>query len=202
MIDTVVFDIGNVLAEWHWRKNFTEMFGEALVDTLADATVRSPQWLEMDRGALNEAEITALLTKNAPQYADEIARIVRENHTFVTTYPYADAWLRGLRSAGYRVYILSNFGDFSYNRAKPGFTFLQYADGALISYEVKLVKPDRAIYEALCTRFGIVPENAVFLDDRPENTEAARAFGMQAITVESKAQADAALRALGVNWAE
>ena len=67
---------------------------------------------------------------------------------------------------------------------------------------IKLVKPDRAIYEALCTRFGIVPENAVFLDDRPENTEAARAFGMQAITVESKAQADAALRALGVNWAE
>ena len=79
---------------------------------------------------------------------------------------------------------------------------MQYADGALISYEVKLVKPDRAIYEALCTRFGIVPENAVFLDDRPENTEAARAFGMQAITVESKTQADAALRALGVNWAE
>lgn len=188
MIDTVVFDIGNVLAEWHWRKNFTEMFGEALVDTLADATVRSPQWLEMDRGALSEAEM--------------VERIVRENHTFVTTYPYADAWLRGLHNAGYKVYILSNFGDFSYNRAKPGFTFLQYADGALISYEVKLVKPDRAIYEALRTRFGIVPENAVFLDDRPENTEAARAFGMQAITVESKAQADAALRALGVNWAE
>lgn len=202
MIDTVVFDIGNVLAEWHWRKNFTEMFGEAFVDTLADATVRSPQWLEMDRGALSEAEMVELLARNAPQHAKEIERIVRENHTFVTTYPYADAWLRGLRNAGYRVYILSNFGDFSYNRAKPGFTFLQYADGALISYEVKLVKPDRAIYEALCTRFGIVPENAVFLDDRPENTEAARAFGMQAITVESKTQADAALRALGVNWAE
>ena len=100
------------------------------------------------------------------------------------------------------MYILSNFGDFSYNRAKPGFTFLKHADGALISYEVKLVKPDRAIYEALCTRFDIVPENAVFLDDRPENTEAARAFGMQAVTVESKAQADAALRELGVCWAE
>lgn len=143
-----------MLAEWHWRKNFTEMFGEALVDTLADATVRSPQWLEMDRGALSEAEMVELLARNAPQHAKEVERIVRENHTFVTTYPYADAWLRGLRNAGYKVYILSNFGDFSYNRAKPGFTFLQYADGALISYEVKLVKPDRAIYEALCTRFG------------------------------------------------
>lgn len=202
MIDTVVFDIGNVLAEWHWRENFTAMFGEALVEPLADATVRSPEWYEMDRGVLSESELIALLTKNAPQHAAEIERIVRENHTFVTTYPYADNWLRGLHDAGYKVYILSNFGDFSYNRAKPGFTFLKHADGALISYEVKLVKPDRAIYEALCTRFDIVPENAVFLDDRPENTEAARAFGMQAVTVESKAQADAALRELGVCWAE
>ncbi len=198
MIDTVVFDIGNVLAEWHWRENFTEMFGESLVEPLADATVRSPEWYEMDRGVLNEEEMAALLTKNAPQYAEQIERIVRENHTFVTTFPYADDWLRGLHEAGYKVYILSNFGDFSFNRAKPGFTFLRYADGALISYEVHLVKPERAIYAALCERFGIVPENAVFLDDRPENTEAARAFGMHAITVESKEQADEALRALGV----
>lgn len=200
MIDTVIFDIGNVLAEWHWRRNFTEMFGEALVEPLADATVRSPEWNELDRGLLDEEEIIALLTKNAPQYAGEIARIVRENYTFVTVYPYAEDWLRGLKNAGYKVYILSNFGEFSYNRAKPGFTFLPYTDGALISYEVKLIKPDRAIYEAICERFGITPENAVFLDDRAENTAAARAFGMHAVTMKSKAQADAALHALGVRW--
>ena len=103
MIDTVVFDIGNVLAEWHWRENFTAMFGEALVEPLADATVRSPEWYEMDRGVLSESELIALLTKNAPQHAAEIERIVRENHTFVTTYPYADSWLRGLHDAGYKV---------------------------------------------------------------------------------------------------
>ena len=56
------------------------------------------------------------------------------------------------------------------------------------------------IYEAICDRYGIVPENAVFLDDRPENTEAAIKFGMHAITVESKEQSDAALRELGVHW--
>ena len=56
------------------------------------------------------------------------------------------------------------------------------------------------IYEAICERYGIVPENAVFLDDKEENTEAAIAFGMQAITVVNKAQTDAALRELGVHW--
>ena len=200
MIDTVIFDIGNVLTEWHWRDNFVKMFGEELVEVLADATVRSKEWYEMDRGALNEEELVELLTKNAPQYPEEIARIVHECHDFVTVFPYAADWLKGLKEAGYKVYILSNFSDFGYNRAKPRFDFLEFTDGALISYEVKEVKPDRVIYEAICDRYGIVPENAVFLDDRPENTEAAIKFGMHAITVESKEQSDAALRELGVHW--
>ena len=67
MIDTVIFDIGNVLTEWHWRDNFVKMFGEELVEVLADATVRSKEWYELDRGALNEEELVELLTKNAPQ---------------------------------------------------------------------------------------------------------------------------------------
>ena len=200
MIDTVIFDIGNVLTAWHWRESFTEMFGEALVEPLADATVRSPGWYELDRGALSEDGIVDLLTQNAPQYANEIARIVHECHDFVTVFPYAADWLKGLKAAGYKVYILSNFSEFGYNRAKSRFDFLEYADGALISYEIKEVKPDRVIYEAICERYGIVPENAVFLDDKEENTEAAIAFGMQAITVVNKAQTDAALRELGVHW--
>lgn len=198
MIDTVIFDIGNVLAEWHWRRSFVEMFGEALVEPLADATVRSPGWYELDRGALSEEEIVELLTKNAPQYAEQIARVVHESHHMVTMYPYAADWLKGLKAAGYKIYILSNFSEFGFNRLKPQFTFLQYADGALISYEVKQVKPDRIIYEMLCEKYGIVPENAVFLDDNAANTEAAIQFGLHAITVESKEQADEELQKLGV----
>ncbi len=200
MIDTVIFDIGNVLTEWHWRDSFIKMFGEELVEPLADATVRSPGWNELDRGALSEEALVALLTKNAPQYGNEIARIVHECHDFVTVFPYAADWLKSLKEAGYKVYILSNFSEFGYNRAKPRFDFLKYADGALISYEIKEVKPDRVIYEAICERYGIVPENAVFLDDREENTAAAIDFGMHAITVKNKAQTDAALRELGVHW--
>lgn len=200
MIDTVIFDIGNVLTEWHWRDSFSQMFGEELVEPLADATVRSPEWFELDRGALSEEEVTALLTKNAPQYAAQIGRIVHESHDFVTVFPYAADWLKALKAAGYKVYILSNFSEFGFNRAKPRFDFLQYADGALISYEVKQVKPDRIIYEMICEKYGIVPENAVFLDDRLENVEAAIDFGMQSIQVITKEQTDTALHTLGVCW--
>ncbi len=198
MIDTVVFDIGGVLVDWHWKKTFLEWFGEELAEKLADATVRDKAWLEVDRGVLSEEEVAALLTRNAPEYGKEIARIVHRSHELVTPFPFAEAWVRALKAAGYRVYILSNFSKFGFEAAKPSFTFLPYADGALISYEVQLVKPDRAIYEALCERFSIVPEHAVFLDDNAANVEGARAFGMHGIVVENKAQSDAALAALGV----
>ena len=198
MIDTIVFDIGGVLVDWHWEKSFTEWFGEDLIERLADATVRSKEWRELDRGVLSEEEVAALLVQNAPAYAKEITRVVHNSHEMITPFPFAREWVRSLKAAGYRVYILSNFSEFGFEASRPSFTFLQDADGALISYEVKLVKPDRAIYEALCARFSIVPENAVFLDDNPENIAGAESFGLHGILVESRAQADAALAALGV----
>ncbi len=198
MIDTVIFDIGGVLVDWHWRKSFTAWFGESLVEPLADATVRSAGWRELDRGVLGQEEIIRLLQKNAPALSEKIAEVVRRIHEMVTPFPYAREWIRGLKAAGYRVYILSNFSEFGFEASRPSFTFLADVDGALISYELKQVKPDRAIYEALCARFSIVPENAVFLDDNPENIAGAESFGLHGILVESKAQADAALAALGV----
>lgn len=50
------------------HNSFVEWFGEDLVDTLANATVMSPEWAEIDRGVLTEEEVVALLTKNAPDY--------------------------------------------------------------------------------------------------------------------------------------
>lgn len=51
MIKTIIFDIGNVLADFTWREYYESMgyTGERL-ERLADATVRSEQWNEVDRG--------------------------------------------------------------------------------------------------------------------------------------------------------
>ncbi len=49
------------------------------------------------------------------------------------------------------------------------------------SFQLRMVKPDPAIYRLLLDKLGTQPEETLFLDDQPVNTEAARALGLRAI---------------------
>ena len=54
---------------------------------------------------------------------------------------------------------------------------------------MKMVKPNADIYEHLLREYGLEPEECVFIDDRAENVEAARALGMKGIVFAGYEQA-------------
>lgn len=76
------------------------------------------------------------------------------------------------------------------------YDFLKDMDGMVVSYEVEMVKPDRGIYECLIKKYDIVPEEAVFLDDRKPNIEEARSLGLYGIVFENYEQARGELEKL------
>ena len=74
-------------------------------------------------------------------------------------------------------------------------------DGALISAEVKLLKPDPQIYRTFLRKFGLRPEECVFIDDTPINVEGALYENMAGIVFNMDVAALAeSLRSLGVEW--
>jgi putative hydrolase of the HAD superfamily len=89
-------------------------------------------------------------------------------------------WAAHLRSSGIRTAILSNLprvlGEAL--RETPG--FFDPFDHVTFSYELKIVKPEAAIYHDAIRGVGVPPSQALFLDDKPENVEGARAVGLQA----------------------
>ena len=89
-------------------------------------------------------------------------------------------WIGRLRAAGHRTAILSNLprvlGEAL--RATPG--FLDPFDHVTFSYELGVIKPDPGIYADAIRGLGVKPEEALFLDDRPENVEGGRAAGLRA----------------------
>ena len=70
-------------------------------------------------------------------------------------------------------------------------------DFKTFSSEVGLIKPDPAIYELTLHGLGVSASEALFVDDREINIQAARKLGIRAIQFQSVAQLKDDLEALG-----
>ncbi len=201
MIDTVIFDIGNVLAYFSWKESIRSLYGDGeLYNRVADATVgNTKKWIEMDRGVMSYEEVLESFYCDVPDIKDEICAAVSKFYDDIAPYDYSEQWVLTLKNKGYKVYLLSNYGKVPYELSLPKFTFTQHVDGAVISYEAKLIKPDPNIYKFICNKYGIDPKRAVFLDDMPENVAAAEEYGFRGIVFTDKASADGQLKEMGVN---
>ncbi|MCF0228653.1 MAG: HAD family phosphatase [Parasporobacterium sp.] len=184
MIRNIVLDIGNVLAHFCWEKVLREYIGleGEEFERVAQATVRGGMWPELDRSELTDKEVLENCIRKSPQDEESIRMLFSYLGDLVVDFDYSEDWIRGLKERGFNVYILSNFGKTSYEgcREKGNLAFVDLTDGALISYEVKKVKPEKEIYQAFLERFSLVPEECLFFDDREDNILAAREQGMNA----------------------
>ncbi|MCM1134735.1 MAG: HAD family phosphatase [Clostridium sp.] len=197
MIKNIVFDIGNVLAGFHWQDYFHSFgYSDEVFEQLADATVRSSLWSEMDRGKMSDEELIAGFIANNPAVEKEIREIYANMRGMIVRYDYAKPWLRELKERGYGIYVISNFGETAFKECSGALDFLSETDGAIISWQVKLIKPDQEIYRLLCSQYGLDKKECVFIDDTAKNVEAAREAGMEGIVFHNLAQAKEELEAM------
>lgn len=199
MIDTIIFDIGNVLAAFDWVK-FVKGFGfsDEVNNDIAKAVFMSKDWPQVDLGIKSDDELIDGFVKNAPHREKEIREIFGRWQYFVEEYPFSADWVKELKIKGYKVYVLSNYGRTMFGFAKERFEFLKSVDGGVISFQINKIKPDPAIYKTLIEKYSIVPENAVFLDDLEENLKGAAAFGIHTVHVTSHNAAIEGLKKLGI----
>ena len=159
MIKTIIFDIGNVLADFTWKEHYMRFgYTGEMLERLADATVRSEQWNEIDRGVLSEEEVLQCLINNDPEIEADIRRCLANAKGMVIRNDYAIPWIKELRQKGYQVLYLSNFGAKPERDCAEALDFLPYMDGGILSHREKVIKPMPEIYEILINRYHLTPE--------------------------------------------
>lgn len=180
-INTIIFDIGNVLVDFRW-KGFIADFGydKEIQERIAKATVLDKVWHEFDRGILGEEELMDKFVANDPGIEDEIRRTYRSIKGLLVQFDYTKPWIRELKDKGFRVLYLSNYSEKADRECADEMDFFPLMDGGILSYKVKLIKPDAAIYELLTETYGLTPSECLFFDDTPVNVEAARKHGYNA----------------------
>ncbi len=147
---------------------------------------QSPEWLLLDKGVLSQEEVVELLTIRHRDDALEIKDIFQNWLEMLKPISGTVALLKQLRDSGYyNLYALSNYHILAFEKVYKENDFFQYFDGMIISALEKTIKPEREIYQKLITRYEIIPEEAIFIDDTEANLKGAEEFGMKTILFKS-----------------
>ena len=198
-VDAVVFDLGNVLVPFDPRWLFRKLLrDEASIDRFFAETDFYAWNTALDAGC-SFADGIAAHSRRFPHYRP-LFEAFFERWIETVGEPIAESIevLREIQQSGVRTFALTNFSAETYPLAAARFPFLADFDGAVVSGHEGVLKPDPAIYLRLVQRYSIVPERAVFIDDKLENVEAARRLGFHGIHFSDPALVRPALRVLGL----
>lgn len=199
--DTVIFDLGGVLIDWNPRHLYRQIFSdEAEMEHFLAEVCHSAWNKEQDRGH-PFAEAVAARIADYPQYEAQI-RSYHERWSEMLRGPIEAnvAVLEDLRQRpDINLYAITNWSAETFPVAQERFAFLEYFQDTVVSGDLKLVKPDAAIYQVLLDRQpDIVPERAIFIDDTYENVVGAEALGIHGIHLTPETDLRAELAGLGV----
>ncbi|MNE48517.1 Phosphatase [compost metagenome] len=199
-IDTVVFDLGNVLIRWNPRNLYRKLFGD---DVQAMETFLSevcpPAWNEQqDAGRSWEAGIAEAIARHPSQAALIRAYRERWEETLGGVLEGSVRILEELHAKGIRLLALTNWSAETFPIALERFAFLHRFEGILVSGAEGIIKPDPAIFQLLKSRYQLEGHHAVFIDDHAPNIEGARREGFNALQFSSAEQLRKDLAALGL----
>ncbi len=182
MIKNIIFDIGAVLIDWNPRHYYRQMLkDDAEVEKFLNEICTHEWKHSIDLGRPWEDARSELVSKH-PEYTHCIDAYWHNWQEMVCE-PIQESVkiLIDLKQKGFPIYALSNWNHITFQGALQKFDFLNLFDGRIVSGEVKIAKPDPRIYQLLLDTYQLTPQESLFIDDRLENVEAARCFGIKSI---------------------
>jgi putative hydrolase of the HAD superfamily len=197
-VDAVIFDLGGVIMKNGGPRDFTRRYPDHDPAVVAEIVMgphhldTDHQWHRLERGEITMAECRAL-TKEMLDAAGIVATVPAPppsagGATF--NFQLNDemvAFIHDLKSAGLPIGILTNNVKEFREMWWPLMDFDSVFDTIVDSHEVKMRKPNPAIYHLTMERIGATPGRTAFLDDLRANVDAANAIGMHGVWVEEDA---------------
>jgi len=152
-----------------------------------------------DRGDLTAQEYWLQLAAqtNTPIDREQIELLRQvEIEVWAHTNPDMLDWVSRLHAAGIKTGLLSNMPLDLAAHVRTNCKWMENFVFKTLSAEVRLIKPEPAIYEHTLRGLGVAAAEALFVDDRETNIRAARTLGIRAIHFRSSARLKNDLEAL------
>lgn len=177
-VDAIIFDVGNVLYQWDIRHLYARLINDqAELDHFVTHIV-TPEWHFQHDAGRPLAEMVPERIAQFPAYADHLhAYATRFVETIPGPVPGSLALVEALHARGVPLFGITNFGAEFWDQFRPTAPIFDKFSDIVVSGVERLAKPDPAIYQLALRRFALSAGEALFVDDRAENVEAAQANG-------------------------
>ncbi len=199
MIRAIIFDFGNVICSFDLH---------LFLQRVAPFSARSFADLQNHLGSftdLGRDYETGLISSD--RFFDEVrarARLTIDKADFVKAYvdiftpiPETMDVIRKLKPT-YKLGLVSNTNEWHYQHGIRSAEVFPLFDAVTLSFEVKAMKPARAVYDDILRKLLVTPPECIYIDDIPENVSAAIEIGMQGIHFTGGNALERSLRSLGV----
>jgi putative hydrolase of the HAD superfamily len=190
-LTAVILDYGQVLARSPTVPEFERMAKMFNVNFEAFYRMWEQSRGPYDRGDLTAEEYWLRLAKLTDTRLDgSQIEILRKAEVEIWAHldPEMIDWLSRLHRAGIKTALLSNMPCDLVTYVRTNCRWIENFSFMTFSAEVRLIKPDPAIYEHTLGGLGVGAAETVFVDDREVNIEAARTLGIRTILFRSIAQ--------------
>jgi len=201
LIHAIVFDLGNVLIPFDWKRGYG-----ALTELCPHPPEEARRRIK-ESGLFNTFELGQI---EPHEMARRVCSLIdldvsferfRElwSSIFLPETNLPDSMLASLHG-NYRLLLLSNTDPIHFGWVNEKYPILRHFDHCVLSYELGCKKPAPKIYEAAIAHAGCPASQVFFTDDLAENVEGARALGIDAVLFQSRAQLEAEMKSRGIRW--
>jgi HAD superfamily hydrolase (TIGR01509 family) len=182
MIKNVIFDVGGVLLKWSpptflKNLNLPQSFQEVFASLL---------WAAHDGGLLSREEVVEKLPEHFNK--ETFSYCIKNLSEQLEPIPEMIDLFHALRRQGYNVFILSNMPGEMHQELARLHDFFKHPKAEIFSYQIKAIKPQPQIYQALLQKYQLYPEETLFIDDHFDNVQAAEKLNIKTIHCHSPGQ--------------
>jgi putative hydrolase of the HAD superfamily len=179
MIDTIIFDFGDIFINLDKQATINGLERLGLSTWNKDLDRLN---ISFEKGQISRDEFLLGIQKQIPNAS--IDEILMAWNAVLLDFPLYRLEFLQLLSKKFRLFLLSNTDaihiDHFEQREGASFygDFYQCFEKVYFSYEMGMRKPDAEIYTTLINRHELSPKRTLFVDDKKDNTDAAKALGL------------------------
>ena len=185
----IILDMGNVLLEWNKDKILQGVSDTKKDYLILDKTIfQSGLWERLDLGTMTREELVLkVVSMIGSTYQKKIEEVIWNWPSYIDIYTEVLPVLSELKKKGHRIFVLSNTSKVFYDLLDEQLSPLkELLDGFVLSCDIKVIKPDLAMFKEILDKYQLNPTNCVFLDDIEDNTIAAKKLGIRAYQIKKR----------------